>query len=114
MTHKNRHYIDNNDNHYILMNNISTMPKDKKYFSIRIDSLKESTNHLNSIYERIESMELNLTGTMASERKEDDSERPLVQNTESSIMEELNQIIINLNSLMNNIDKSLNHLEEII
>jgi len=96
-----------------MKDNGSDQVKKEKYFEIRLNGFRETLDNLRSVQQRLESMELSLTGTtvgMNKGEKLEDNEAI----AKPSIMQELNKVNDRLNEVVYNMQDSLNHLEEIV
>ncbi|MDA3781438.1 MAG: hypothetical protein PF487_14610 [Bacteroidales bacterium] len=108
------------DNRAIGTNN--SIQEKIKFFDLRITSLKESNERLEILNERIESLELHLTGTRLRDNKtekthsddpsDDPSEGIAVEKT--SIINELNEVNGHYNNIILKLEDCVGHLEEII
>lgn len=87
-----------------------------KYFDLRITGLKESNDRLEMLHQRLESLELQLTGSRIRDNK---GEAKMASNIEPmiekpSVMSGLNSVNDHYNSIIRKLEDSVGHLEEIV
>lgn len=100
--------------------NAAEPKKKESYLEIRLAGFRESNNRLDSLRERLERLEIKLSGQMYSEQKISEGELPDKKMScqsdvvKPSIMEEFNSVNNDTNTILDRLKDSITHLEELI